>query len=577
MIHLKYADILKLNREFGERISGVPYQIKVISNITTNQVNDILELSLRSHGINAVAHSGEYDNIVQESTRLQNSNLVVIFWELANLIDGFHYKAPLMEEDALEQLLSKVEEEISFVFQNLGSHPFVLFNRFSSLAHTYYNIHNNVLDRVTQRLNAFLNKNCPANVTLVDTDKVLVQVSVLRGVDWRSYCSSRALYSIEYFKAYVSQISPLILGVLGKSKKALIFDCDNTLWKGIVGEDGISGIEMTTETPQGMYFEEVQHLALELHQQGIILGLCSKNNAEDVDEVLAHHPGMHVRNENLVIKKVNWNDKASNLLAIAEELNIGVDSLVFVEDSDFEVQLVREKLPQVTVLQVPKRLEDYPRMIREHMNLFHTSILGKEDLQRAAMYKQEALRKSEKKNYSTIEDYLRGLNLRMRIFVNSMDLAPRIAQLTQKTNQFNLTTKRYTEVEIRNFMKNGSDVFAIEVFDKFGDYGVTGVCVLTYSAGEQRGEFDTLLMSCRVLGRNIEHCFLNVLMEHLRARGVIEVRSLYISTTKNSQVECFFDDFGFRVMEQNESSKSYFIIPGDYRTNLVEYIGVEYG
>jgi FkbH-like protein len=391
----------------------------------------------------------------------------------------------------------------------------------------------------------------------------------------RYYYSSKALYTIDFFKAYAEYVKPFIISANGKAKKALIFDCDNTLWKGILGEDGFDNIEMSTHTKDGNIFAEIQSMALAINKQGILIGLCSKNNPGDVDEVIQSHPDMQLRDEHITINKSNWSNKVTNLKEIATELNIGLDSLVFVDDSSFEVNLISEQLPEITVLQVPERLYEYPKMLRGNLELFYNLSLTAEDQNKIKMYKQQVKRESIKKEFTDIEDYLASLELKMTIFEDDESIIPRMSQMTQKTNQFNLTTKRYTEGDVRNFIDDlDSNVYAFSVADKFGDSGVTGLCIVSANSKNESAEIDTLLMSCRIIGRNIEYAFMDHVIGKTKEKKISVMKAKYIKTRKNEQVKEFYDKCSFDLVDQNESVREYSLETKNYETKNLNYIEV---
>ncbi len=400
--------------------------------------------------------------------------------------------------------------------------------------------------------------------------------SIEKSLDFRYYSSSKALYTVSFYKAYAEYIKPIVLSAMGMSKKALIFDCDNTLWKGVLGEDGLGGIKMSEKTPSGAVFAEVQDLALALAGQGVILGICSKNNPEDVEEVIANHPDMKIRDEHVAVKKVNWNDKVSNLKEIAEELNIGLDSMVFVEDSDFEANYVRRLLPEVTVLKVPDVLHLYPAMLRDNMNLFYRLSISGEDAEKTKMYKDEARRNLQKENFGDMGNYLKSLGLKLKIYIDEKAHLSRMAQLTQKTNQFNLTTRRYTESDMERFVTGeGHSVFAFGLEDKFGDYGMTGLCITRLDKPKKYAVIDTLLMSCRVIGRDIEFPFVDFVIKYLDSMGIETLKAKYVKTLKNSQVSDFFDKVGFRLGEGNEREKFYKLDISKYKSKNIDYVELE--
>ena len=575
MKSVKYKEILKLNKELSRSLTSDSYSIAVLSNITVNQFKEICEYSLRVANVNAGVKIGDYDNIVQDSLKCKDSNLVIIFWEMCNIIDGLQYKIELFDDQEIDSIVEKTKSEIDLVFKNLQNTSLVLFNKFSSIQFTGSSINETDLEKLSEQLNQYLADNMPENVKLVDLEKVIANVGVNPSLDLRYYYSSKALYTIDFFKAYAEYINPYIMSANGKSKKAIIFDCDNTLWKGVLGEEGFDGIEMSSSTRDGAIFSEIQSIALAINKQGILIGLCSKNNPADVDEVIKSHPDMQLRDEHITIKKVNWSDKVTNLREIAGELNIGLDSLVFVDDSSFEVNFIKEQIPEITVLQVPDRLYDYPKMFRENSGLFYNLSYTEEDKQKIEMYKQQVQRETVKKEYADIEGYLSSMGLKLTIFEDDNSIIPRMSQMTQKTNQFNLTTKRYTEGNIKNFIStDNSKVFAFSVSDKFGDSGVTGLNIININDDSQIAEIDTLLMSCRVIGRNIEYAFMDYVIDYIKNREINLVRAKYIQTQKNEQVKDFFDKCSFLLDGSTENGKNYVLNIRDYKSKQIHYIEV---
>jgi len=572
---LKYSEILQANKNLAISSSNDGYKISVLSNIITSKLNEILEYKLRIVGIPAIVKSGEYDNIVQDSLKIQDSNAVIIFWELCNIIDGLQSKIELLNDDELNAIIEKIKSEIDFVIKNLETKSLVLINKFTSIQFRSMFFRKNNFDELADQLNDYLRKKISTNVKLIDLEKVMLNVGIENSCDFRYYYSSKALYTISFFKAYSEYISPLIKSVNGKSKKALIFDCDNTLWKGILGEDGFDNIEMSEVTKDGSIFAEIQSIALYLNKQGIIIGLCSKNNSEDIAKVIKSHPDMQLRDQYISINKSNWLDKVTNLNEIANELNIGLDSIVFIDDSPFEVNLINQHLPEVTVLQVPERLSQYPNMLRNNINLFYNLSFTDEDKKKVNMYKQQTKRVTHKKSFTNIDDYLASLDMKISIPQDNKKIISRISQMSQKTNQFNLTTKRYTETKIRNFINNKSSiVIAFSVSDKFGDNGITGLCIIIINDENKSAHIDTLLMSCRIIGRNIEYAFIDYIIEKIKMSRVKSLTSKFIKTNKNDQVIDFFENCGFSLIESTDSIKNYSLDISTYKPNNISYIKV---
>jgi FkbH-like protein len=539
-MEIKYHQLLQANADLGSHLA-LNYRIAALSNTTINQCKEIIEYSLRRVGVGAVVEVGEYDNIVQDSERYSGYDCVIVFWEVANLIEELPFRFHEFDQAKMKGLVAHVKNQIIFAFEKLGGAKLVLFNRLSAAPFTFNSRKKTELDLICDDLNNFIEQNAPSCVRLVDIESIYFSRTIAASIDLRYFLSSMAFYSIDFYRTYADYIKPFILSSVGKIKKVLIFDCDNTLWKGILAEDGLTGVKM---------YREIQHIAVEMAKKGVIVGLCSKNNPEDVDEALQSHSEMVLTDAFIVIKAVNWEDKSVNLQSIASSLNIGLDSFVFVDDSDFEVNLIKEKLPEVTVFQVPKDYAGYVIKLRSIVDeYFYNPTETKEDTSKIDKYKTEFVRASGKDNFENIEDYLKSLKLEMKLMVDPADAIDRLSQLTQKTNQFNLTTRRYTSNEIKSFVEDPSFlVVAMDVVDKFGSYGTTGFAICRVNDGE--AEIDTLLMSCRILGRNIEFRFIHQLVQLLKKRSAIKVSAEYLKTSKNAQVSGFYLKAGFVVVKE---------------------------
>jgi len=573
MEHLKYTEILKQNNLLKGTLKSAPYSIRLLSNVTINGIKDILEYNCRIHQIEPAISIGNFDNIVQDSATA-SEDMVIIFYDLMAIIDSLGIYFEDISDERYEGLLSKLKSEIDLIQRNLEKRPSVIFNLFSSgcLPPLYYRA--TKADKLARELNAYIEACSRTNTFLLDIDKILIQLGISNAIDFRFYHSSKAPYTIAFFKQYTLAIQPLLLQNNGKLKKALIFDCDNTLWKGIVGEDGPGGVDYAPDSASGKWFHAVHQQAVHLSLKGVLIGLCSKNNEADVEEVLTDGR-MILGNDHIVIKKVNWKDKVSNLREIASELNIGLDSLVFIDDSDFEINLIREQLPEVLTMQVPKQISEYPTQLQALTALYFNAGQSKEDAQKTEMYKQQAARTQAQDSFKTIEEYLASMEINLTIAENDFSQVPRIAQLTQKTNQFNLTTRRYTEQQITGLMHNGA-IFSLSVKDKFGDSGLTGICIIRYEKDSpDTAVFDSLLMSCRIIGRNIEYVFVNKIMEKLLYCNISHVKAAYIATAKNGQVAGFYEQLGFRELKSQDGYKEYELTLQNFSPKVFNYICVE--
>lgn len=570
---MSYVDILEAHRHSAE-FRGSAYRVHILSNIVVSPIKEILELALRNESINAVVEIGNYDNIVKDSFDIESAAAVIVFWEIANVNETIASKSSTMSERELQRLGDDLKKDVQLALDNLKKVPLVIFNKFSASLFSPSALGPCPLDVLSSALNEHVEAIKTPNVVLVDLTKCVAEVSTGASVDWRLWNSSRLLYTPQFFKFYTAQIMPAFRTVTGKVRKALIFDCDNTLWEGIVGEDGLDGIGLDPTTPKGRPFFEVQTLALSLRRQGVVLAVCSKNNPEDVDAVIDTHPFMVLRDADFAFKRINWSSKVDNIVDIAKSLNLGLDSVVFVDDSDFEANLVESGIPQVAVMKVPKARGNYPAEFRRCMSLFWSPVLTEEDIARTKLYQDQAERNADASGFVNIDEYLKSLNLVMTVQRNAVGQIQRIAQLTQKTNQFNLTTRRYTPSEIESIIKRPDcAIYTFDLSDRFGDMGTTGLAIVNFKDLVGVADIETFLLSCRVLGRGAEHKFLDFVIQDLRERcEIVSITASYARTAKNAQTEKFYDGHGFTVRQTGPERIDYELAIQDYRRPTADHI-----
>jgi FkbH-like protein len=331
---------------------------------------------------------------------------------------------------------------------------------------------------------------------------------------------------------------------LGKiaSKKCVVLDCDNTLWGGVIGEDGLGGIKISDDYP-GSCFRDFQQYVLTLRAQGVMLALCSKNNEADVWEVFDNHDRMVLKREHITAYRINWQDKPSNLMELAKELNIGLDSMVFIDDSAMEIGALRETLPMVTTITVPTESAALPSVVAAHRQFDRLNVTA-EDRARSDMMSQERARRDIASTVLSKEDFIRSLELRVEVFPVTAATVERAAQLGNKTNQFNLTTRRRDLNEMTALIDDPDWlVMAMRASDRFGDYGQVGLAIVDLR--DKPAVIDTFLMSCRVLGRNVEESFLAALADATAARGIDQLEGRFIASAKNQMVAQFYPNQGF--------------------------------
>lgn len=574
MESLKFSEILQLNKELKAKVTGQPFKVSILSNVIVNTFKEPLEYLIRRNNLNPEITIGNFDNIVQDSAVQSDNDLVIVAYELLNIIDNVQGFVEGWSQETFYQLEEKIKDELDLVLMHLSKTPKVIVNLFSTLPFPNTYDKHSKLDRLSAALNVHLLQKDQKNLHCINIDKIVAEVGVKEAYDFRFYLSSKAPYTLSFFKKYALAIEPEIRKMSGKAKKALLLDCDNTLWKGIIGEDGLQGINMSASSNAGKPYHDVQQVAKFLAANGVILILVSKNNLSDVEEVFKNHPDMVLKTEDIVLWKVNWNDKVTNILEVAKELNIGLDSLVFVDDSDFEINLVKQKLPEVLTLQVPKQAYDYKNTFTEMALTYFNLATTEEDKNKARQYKQQFEREQEKQQFGSTEEYIQSLEIKVKMKLNDIDNLSRLSQLTQKTNQFNLTTRRYTETEMEHFLNDKDHfVFSCAVSDKFGDSGITVLAIV--KPGVEIGndvQIDTFLMSCRVIGRKIETAVMMEILNFLKAKGFGKVTAYYFPTPKNNQVIEFYETCGFNLLAKENGNKVYELTLSDFQAEQPNYL-----
>lgn len=358
------------------------------------------------------------------------------------------------------------------------------------------------------------------------------------------------LAHMELSESFLPQISKKYIGYIkalkGKGRKCIVVDLDNTLWGGVIGEDGMEGIRLS-QNGDGKEFYDFQRLLYSLTHRGILLAVNSKNNPDDALKVMREHSSMVLREKHFCSIKINWDNKVSNFLEIARELKIGLDSMVFWDDDPRERALVRQALPQVLVPETPKDPSEYCRFL-SGLNDFEMIHFTDEDAKRTELYLEQKQREQFKENFQSLEDFLWNLEMTVRISsVTEKDL-PRIAQLMQRTNQFNMTAHRYTVSELKELINSSHHLFAIHVEDRFGDSGAVGSAIL-----EKQGRscvIKAFLLSCRILGRGVEDYFMNHLYHAAKSEGADRLVGELIFTEKNQPARDFYEKYGFTLLKQ---------------------------
>lgn len=402
-----------------------------------------------------------------------------------------------------------------------------------------------------RKLNFLLMQGCQEikNVYLIDLDALQTACGRNTFSDPKLYYIAKMPISLEVLPAVAKQVVDVVLTLRGSVKKCVVLDLDNTLWGGVIGDDGLSGIQIG-ELGTGHAFSDFQCWLKELKNRGILLAVCSKNNDATAREPFEKHPEMVLRLEDFSMFVANWEDKASNIRAIQKALNIGMDSLVFLDDNPFERNLVRSIIPEITVPELPEDPALYLQFLRS-LGLFETTSYSADDASRTQQYREQAERAVFAASFQSYDDYLAGLDMVAVAAPFDAFHYPRIAQLTQRSNQFNLRTVRYTEAEIEAIAHDDSHICLYFMLkDKFGDHGLISVVILD-KFPDQTLFVSEWLMSCRVLKRGMEEFIADKILQTAAAHGFQKVIGEYIPTAKNAMVKDLYENMGFDRVTDN--------------------------
>ena len=483
------------------------------------------------------------------------------YWDISEIPEAkiyiWFYLPPIKNNQ--QELLDEINDfqnKFQLVFSSLKNKTVIAFTAEVLFSISFENS-NREIQSAIQTYNDLLYETAKTNSHLKIIDFSDFRRSVdIPLLDWKYYYISQSLITPKLNAVFHDWFSKKLAAIESKRKKCLVLDLDNTLWGGILGEDGIEGIEIGDTYP-GLAFRDFQEAILETANNGVILAVCSKNNEQDVMEVWEKHPNLIIRQKHISAYRINWNDKAANIQELAEELNIGLDTIVFLDDNPAERERVKQTLTGVEVPEFPDKpylLSAFFKSVYE--KYFQIYQLTFEDKSKTLQYTANAERNVFKKNFTDIDSYLESLEMELKVYFADNFTIGRIVQMTQKTNQFNLTTHRYSENELRELINKHNLVLCLNVKDKFGDNGITVAAIVILDRGE--ATIENFLLSCRILGRGIESVFLDYILNFLKQKGISKVFSKYIPSKKNKQSENFYEKNGFVLNStEDDGTKNY--------------------
>jgi FkbH-like protein len=545
------ARTLKRSRAAGAR-SAVTARVAVLGSTTTSQLAQFLDLCLFGHNIDAEIYEAPYGLLRQEildpGSDLHTFAPQFVFLATTRRdlgpppsANGAPQKAETAVAAAVEEWESlwRIAHErlgCQIVQNNFDAPPW---RPFGNLEASHPGAPGHFIESVNRRLAA----RAPRWVSIHDLDGLAASVGRWSWGDERFFHLAKLPCAPEHLLAYAHGVAALIAARLGRSRKCLVLDLDNTLWGGVIGDDGMAGIALGQGDAIGEAYVAFQRYVKSIRDRGVILAVCSKNEDQNAREPFEQHPEMVLRLSDISCFLANWDDKAANLRRIAAELNIGLDSLVFVDDNPAERKLVRDLASEVAVPEIPEDPADYVRALDKH-RYFEAAALSAEDFKRTEYYRANAERRQTATEASDIDEFLRSLDMRGWIGpIGAMEL-DRSVQLIGKSNQFNLTTRRHSAADIERMLESPDwDTRVVKLADRFGDNGL--ISVLLAKAEGDALAVDTWLMSCRVLKRGVEQLLLNELVAIARARGLEGITGEYIPTAKNALVKDHYESLGF--------------------------------
>jgi len=551
-----------IRRAEGQTTSLAPFKLGLISNCTTEYIVPALQGTGARYGFALQVVAAPFGMTVQAahapdiSAALASSDAVLLAMDYRayfpdySLRDGDAEAAVDAALDQLGNIISTLKGcgHAALIVQTVAAPPEKLFGSFDRCQP-------GTAAWLVARFNARLVTEilCPG-VILLDVEAMANHVGLGHWYDRAQFMTARLPFAGDCVPLYADRVLRVIGALRGRSRKVLVLDLDNTLWGGVIGDDGVNGIRLGQGSPQGEAFLDVQRAALALKHRGILLAVCSKNTDVVALEAIRNHPEMLLRENDFSAMQINWQDKATNLEILANRLSLGLDSFVFLDDNPVERDQVRQALPSVSVPELPSDPAAYARLLMTS-GLFDAVTFSDEDRIRSAQYASNAGREVLLSQSRNLDDFLRSLQMQATFTIEG-DLGwSRFAQLINKSNQFNLTTRRYTEAELHPLIADPHVLtMQVRLTDRFGDNGM--ISAIVARPVDDSWLLDTWVMSCRVLGREVEKAVLNRIAREAKRRKIARLIGIYRPTDRNGMVKDHYSKLGFtQIISQEKEDR----------------------
>ena len=556
------SEYISLSKNIDDLKFDKKLKVAILSSFTLNGLSEILHVKSSDLGIRYQSYLGGYNQYNQELLDSQSEyykfspDVTFLILDIRNFLgENYHFPYNISDNERkllVSEKIKQIENIIKCFEKNLNSK--LIITNFNIPSYSPNGITETKSDfgfhEMIEELNSSLRNisKTHSSVYVYDFNHFVSKYGEKNIFDYRQFHVGDIQIALNFIPSFAYDLMSYIKPITGTNKKCIVLDLDNTLWGGIIGEDGFDGIELG-HSSNGKAFVDFQKELLSLWNHGIILAINSKNNFDDAMKVINEHPNMILRKKNFASIQINWDDKAQNLKQIAEEINIGLNSIAFFDDDKINRERIKQEFPEVLTIEIPDDPSQFSSILK-NLNDFNVLQRTDEDIKRGQMYAQQRERKELEKSISNLDDFLEQLDIKVKMKNSNEFLIPRISQLTLKTNQFNLTTRRYQEEEIRNFTNDHKFIVGCaQVLDKFGDNGITGVYIINKQ--DKIWSIDTFLLSCRIMGRGVENGILSQILIDAKHNGVEEIRANFIPTQKNKPAENFLPDFGFKKEGDN--------------------------
>lgn len=556
----------------------IPVKIGVICNATTTLITPIMIGVALRFGIALTVVEAEYNQIAQEAFSTESSFsehqlsaiLVALDYRGLSLFrtPGDIISARRCVKDSLEFIQSVIESlrtktGAQIILQNIAPPAEGLFGSYEGRLP-------GTLSWLCSRLNFELDDLISDDTFILDIASLAANVGLANWHDPTLWNMAKLPFSQKYTPIYADYVCRILAARLGKSRRCLVLDLDNTLWGGVIGDDGIEGILIGNGDPTAEAHLHLQQTAMELRDRGVVLTVSSKNEDATARQPFKEHPDMLLRENHIALFQANWSDKASNIKAIAETLSLGLESMVFLDDNPAERMQVRKELPEIAVPELPQDPALYARTLIA-AGYFEAITFSLEDRKRASYYQDNAKRAEILNQSSDMDSYLQSLQMEVTFKPFDTSGRARIAQLISKSNQFNLTTKRYSEMDVKELEEDPTYYTRqIRLIDTLGDNGMISVIICKKNSGTW--EIDTWLMSCRVLGRRVEEAALLDIVNHAKKSGALKLIGIYKPTSRNIIVKEHYRKLGFTKISSCSEMETWELDLAKYEAPLIPMV-----